>query len=144
LLQLFDVANPAEPKLLYREEIGTRGSSSQAATDHLAFNYFGEKGLLALPATVCEGGGGGRYGNDLTFSGLLVYRVSATSGFTRLGGVDHGKEGVHCRNWWTRATSLVKRSVFLDDLLVSIDEKRLKAQRLDSLGTDAADLALSP
>jgi hypothetical protein len=144
LLQLFDVTNPKDPKLLHREEIGTRGSSSEAATDHLAFNYFPEKGLLALPATVCEGGGDGRYGNQLAFSGLLLYRVSTVEGFGRLGGIDHGKAGVHCRNWWTRATSLVKRSVFLDDLVVSIGDVRLKAQRLGSLGTDVADLALSP
>jgi hypothetical protein len=144
LLQLFDVSNPTDPKLLHREEIGTRGSSSQAATDHLAFNYFAEKGLLALPATVCEGGGDGRYGNELTFSGLLVYRVSAADGFTRLGGVDHGREGVHCRNWWTRATSAVKRSVFLDDLVVSIADTKLKAQRLAKLGEDVAEVPLSP
>lgn len=144
LLQLFDVENPSDPKLLFREEIGTRGSSSEAATDHLAFNYFPEKGLLALPATVCEGGGDGRYGTDMTFSGLLLYRVSVQEGFGRLGGIDHGKEGVHCHNWWTRATSLVKRSFFLDDLVVSIAEKRLKAQRLGSLGTDVSDIELVP
>jgi hypothetical protein len=144
LLQLFDVSDPSDPKLLHREEIGTRGSSSEAATDHLAFNYFPEKGVLALPATVCEGGGDGRYGDELAFSGLLVYRVSVQDGFGRLGGIDHGKAGVHCRNWWTRATSLVKRSVFLDDLVVSIGDARLKAQRLGSLGTDVADVALAP
>jgi hypothetical protein len=144
LLQIFDVANPADPKLVHREEIGTRGSSSEAATDHLAFNYFPEKGLLAIPATVCEGGGNGRFGSEMTFSGLLLYRVSTTDGFSRLGGVDHGKEGVHCHNWWSRATSLVKRSVFLDDLVVSIAERRLKAQKLGNLGTDVADVALAP
>jgi hypothetical protein len=144
LLQLFDVTNPTDPTLLHREEIGTRGSSSQAATDHLAFNYSPENGILAIPATVCEGGGDGRYGDELAFSGLLLYRVSTVEGFGRLGGIDHGKAGVHCRNWWTRATSLVKRSVFLDDLVVSIADARLKAQRLGSLGTDVADVALTP
>jgi hypothetical protein len=142
LLQLFDVTNPTDPKLLHREEIGTRGSSSQAATDHLAFNYSPENGILAIPATVCEGGGDGRYGDELAFSGLLLYRVSTVEGFGRLGGIDHGKAGVHCRNWWTRATSLVKRSVFLDDLVVSIADARLKAQRLGSLGTDVADVVV--
>lgn len=144
LLQMFDVSEPTDPKLLFREEIGTRGSSSQAATDHLAFNYFAEKGLLALPATVCEGGGDGRYGDRLAFSGLLLYRVSTLEGFGRLGGIDHGTEGVHCHNWWTSATSLVKRSVFLDDLVVSVDDKRLKAQRLANLGGVASEVSLSP
>ncbi len=93
ILQLFDVTKPTEPALLFKEKIGTRGSSSEAATDHLAFNYFEEKKLLAIPMTECEGGGDGTYGTKLAFSGLLVYDVSIERGFKRLGGVDHGKSG---------------------------------------------------
>jgi uncharacterized secreted protein with C-terminal beta-propeller domain len=44
ILQLFDVKDPTDPRLLHQEKIGTRGSSSQAATDHLAFNYLPEHG----------------------------------------------------------------------------------------------------
>jgi hypothetical protein len=144
LLQLFDVTTPTQPKLLFREKIGSRGSSSAAATDHLAFNYFAEKGLLAVPMTVCEGGGDGRFGDTTSFSGLLVYRVSIDGGFSRLGGIEHGKKGVSCRIWWSQATSTVKRSVFLDDLVYSIATDRVKVQKLDALGTDLYDLALTP
>jgi len=49
LLQLFDVSSASEPKLLFREKIGTRGSSSEAATDHLAFNYFAENRCWLFP-----------------------------------------------------------------------------------------------
>jgi uncharacterized secreted protein with C-terminal beta-propeller domain len=59
ILQLFDVTKPTDPKLIHKEKIGTRGSSSQAATDHLAFNWFASEGLLAIPMTICEGGGDG-------------------------------------------------------------------------------------
>jgi hypothetical protein len=59
ILQLFDVTRPTEPVLLYKEKIGTRGSSSAAITDHLAFNYFDDRKLLAIPMTICEGGGDG-------------------------------------------------------------------------------------
>ena len=141
MLQLFDVTSPAEPKLLHKEEIGTRGSSSEAATDHLAINYFPDRHLFAIPATVCEGGGNGRNGNELTFSGLLVYDVSLTRGFKRLGGVDHGSAGATCSVWWSKATSVVKRSIFLDDLVYSIAENRVKVQRLSALGTDVADIS---
>src|SRR5262249_27985778 len=108
ILQLFDVKEPTDPKLIHKEKIGTRGSSSEAATNHLAFNYFAEKGLLAIPMTICEGGGDGRNGNELAFSGLLVYDVSVQRGFTRLGGVDHGTKGANCGTWWSNANSLVK------------------------------------
>jgi beta propeller domain-containing protein len=144
ILQLFDVKDPASPKLTHKETIGSRGSSSGAATDHLAFNYLAAEGLLAVPMTICEGGGDGRFGDSLTFSGLLVYDVDVERGFTRLGGVDHGAAGVDCQTWWSQAKSAVKRSIFLDDLVYSIADDRAKVQRLGGLGVDVADLPLSP
>ena len=144
ILQLFDVSKPTDPRLLHKEKIGTRGSSSAAATDHLAFNYFPEKGLLGVPMTVCEGGGEGVHGHELTFSGLYVYDVSVDRGFRRLGGIDHSRRGVSCGTWWSNATSAVKRSVFLDDLVYSIATDRVKVQRLGALGRDEADLPMTP
>ena len=144
LLQLFDVSSAKEPKLLFREKIGTRGSGSEAATDHLAFNYIAEKSLLAIPATVCAGGGPGVNGNQVTFSGLLLYDVNAQKGFTRLGGVDHGRGGVDCGGFWSHSTSAVKRSVFLDDLVYSIANDRIKVQKLSRLGVDVADMSMRP
>jgi uncharacterized secreted protein with C-terminal beta-propeller domain len=144
MLQMFDVKNPIDPKLLHKEVIGTRGSGSAAATDHLAFNYFAEQGLLAVPMTECDGA-------HTKFSGLYVYDVDVEGGFKRLGGVDHGAtNGDACRigaqmvhdTAWASSTSTVKRSVFLDDLVYSIAEKRAKVQRIDHLGVDVADLAL--
>jgi hypothetical protein len=143
LLQLFDVTKPTEPKLLHRAKLGTRGSSSEAATNHLAFNYLPERGLLAVPMTLCEGGGDGRHG-ALSFSGLVLFDVSLEKGFARLGAVDHGKPGASCSGWWSNASSQVKRSVFLDDLVWSIALDRAKVQRMSALGADVADLPLSP
>ena len=142
LLQLFDVKNPTDPRLIHKEKIGSRGSSSEAATDHLAFNYFADQGLLAIPMTICDGGGDGRNGDHLAFSGLLVYDVDLEKGFTRLGGVDHGTKNVSCGTWWSNASSAVKRSVFLDDLVYSIAGDRVKVQRMNHFGDDLADLSL--
>jgi hypothetical protein len=143
ILQLFDVSEPTKPRLLHKEKIGTRGSSSEAATNHLAFNYFAETGKLAFPMTICEGGGDGRNG-QLSFSGLLVYDVRVDTGFRRLGGIDHGLAGVDCNTWWSNATSAVQRSLFLDDLVYSIASDRVKVQRLGDLGRDLASIALVP
>jgi len=65
--------------------IGTRGSNSEALTNHLAFNYFAPKKMLALPITVCEGGGNGVYAQDLTFAGLMVFDVSLDTGISEHG-----------------------------------------------------------
>jgi uncharacterized secreted protein with C-terminal beta-propeller domain len=142
LLQLFDVSAPTEPKLLFKEKLGTRGSGSEAATDHLAFNYFGERGWLGVPATVCEGGGNGQSGT-LAFSGLLLYDVDVNTGFKRRGGIDHGERGANCNQWWSRSKSAVKRSIFLDDLVYSIADDRVKVQHMSQLGQDLADLDMT-
>jgi uncharacterized secreted protein with C-terminal beta-propeller domain len=143
ILQLFDVKDPTVPKLLHKEKIGTRGSSSEAATDHLAFNYLPSRGLLAIPMTICNGGGDGSFGDTLAFSGLVVYRVDVGTGFERLGGVDHGTKNVTCSRWWSQASSQVKRSIFLDELVYSIADDRVKVQDLEHLGHDVADLPMS-
>jgi hypothetical protein len=94
--------------------------------------------------TICEGGGDGRNGQQLAFSGLLVYDVDLEKGFTRLGGVDHGTKGANCNTWWSHASSMVKRSVFLDDLVYSIATDRVKVQRMGRFGEDLADLSMMP
>lgn len=151
MLQIFDVTDSQNPTLLHKEIIGTRGSSSEALTNHLAFNFFREKNLLGLPITVCEDSsgstGGGSYGDTLTFSGLKVYNVTSQSGFSLVGGVTHPQDPniddrSLCSNWWTRASSDVKRSVFMDDIVFSISESRIKANSLANLGQDLAEVSL--
>jgi uncharacterized secreted protein with C-terminal beta-propeller domain len=126
-LQILDVTDLENPALLHKEVIGTRGSTSDAATDHLAFNYFGALDRLAIPMVICEeSDGGGDYGDLMTFSGLLVYDVTVESGFTPLGRIPHEPaetETDHwdaCSNWWTHSNSQVKRSIFMDDYVYSI------------------------
>jgi hypothetical protein len=138
-LQVFDVADLEHPALLHREVIGTRGSTSDAATDHLAFNYFPPRDALAIPMIICEGGGDGVYGYEMTFSGLLVYRVTTADGFALLGRVSHGDAAADpysCGHWWTDSASQVKRSIFMDDYVYSVAPDVIKINRLDSLGED--------
>jgi hypothetical protein len=141
LLQVFDVSNPAQPALAHRETIGTRGSSSDALTDHFALNYFAPKNLLALPATICDGGGNGVYGT-LSFTGLLVYDVTADAGFSLRGKVAHPADDTSCGTWWSEATSDVKRSVIMDDYLFSVSDERIKVNSLSALGTDLTTITL--
>jgi hypothetical protein len=155
ILQVFDVTNPAAPTLAHKETIGTRGSSSEALADHLAFNYFAPKNLLAIPMTVCEGGdGNGNYGSQMTFSGLMVYDVTTAAGFSLKGKVAHPNttttdgssqysyDNAGCSNWWANATSEVKRSIVMDDYVFSVSSRRIKVNALGALGTDVTDLSI--
>jgi len=148
-LQIFDIADPANPVLDHYTVIGTRGSTSEATTNHLAFNYFASRGLLAIPMTICEGGDEGEYGYDMTFSGLLVYSVTADGGFTQLGGVPHAAatsgddyDSV-CGNWWTAGNSAVKRSVFMEDYVFSIAPELVNVANVSSLSDVLVSLDLT-
>jgi hypothetical protein len=150
LLQIFDVSNPAAPTLTHKERIGTRGSSSEALTNHLAFNYFKPMDLLALPMTVCEGGGtNGSYGQSLTFSGLMVYGVTAQGGFQNRGRIAHpnaangsGYDAALCSNWWTDASSTVKRSVIMDNFIYSVASDTIRIADLNNLSATVATVSL--
>lgn len=143
LLQIFDVSDPTTPTLLHKYIIGTRGSSSEALTNHLAFTWYPEYKLLALPMTICEGGDDGTYGSLLTFSGLMVFDASLELGFAEHGRVPHAiGENVSCSNWWTNATSVVKRSLFLDNFVYSISDAELKVRTVDALSTELVTVPL--
>ncbi len=146
-LQIFDVGNAGQPTLAHREVIGTRGSSSEAATNHLAFNYFASKNLLALPLVVCEGSVGWRYGR-VQFNGLAVYDVTSEAGFHYRGAVVHdnliGTPSSACASWWTRGESMVKRSLFMDDFVYSITANQIRVEAIDHLGADLAVVSLNP
>jgi uncharacterized secreted protein with C-terminal beta-propeller domain len=149
ILQIFDVSDMSNPTLTHKEVIGTRGSTSDAATNHLAFNFFRPKELLAIPMVICEGGGGSSYGSMMTFSGLMVYKVTASEGFDYLGGVAHEEAETEdtyrsaCSNWWTNSDSKVKRSVFMDDYVFSVTEDEIRVNLVSELGTDIAVVNLA-
>ncbi|HEX6767256.1 MAG TPA: beta-propeller domain-containing protein [Polyangiaceae bacterium] len=139
-IQIFDVSDLANPTLLHKTVIGTRGSGSEALMNHLAFNYFPSRGWLALPMTICEGGDDGVYGDKLTFAGLMVFDVSLEGGI-----VEHGRlpfvdpaqaagTGATCGTWWADSTSLVKRSIFMEDFAYGLSDTQLKVAQVDALG----------
>ena len=147
LLQIFDVTDLSNPTLAHKTVIGTRGSSSEALTNHLAFNLWNDK--LAVPMTICEGGGtNGMYGTNMTFSGLIVYDVSVQDGLAERGRVAHpGPNGMYtanCNNWWTNASSVVERSIFMDDYVYSVARNIMRVQDLNAMGTDVSSVSFVP
>jgi uncharacterized secreted protein with C-terminal beta-propeller domain len=146
-IQIFDVTDLANPKLAWKTVIGTRGSNSEALTNHLAFNYFAPKKMLALPITVCEGGGNGVYAQDLTFAGLMVFDISLDTGIS-----EHGRlpfldpstvsANANCDEWWTDSKSLVKRSIFMDDWIYGLSDAQLRVAALSNMSSVLQTVAL--
>jgi uncharacterized secreted protein with C-terminal beta-propeller domain len=149
MLQIFDISEPTNPVLDHNVVIGTRGTNSEATTNHLAFNYFPARDLLAIPMTICQGGDGGTYGYEMTFSGLLVYDVTTEDGFTELGGVPHAEPTsgddywAACGNWWASPNSAVKRSVFMEDYVFSIAQDLVNVASVSALSEVLVSLDLT-
>jgi uncharacterized secreted protein with C-terminal beta-propeller domain len=147
-IQIFDVADLANPKLAWKTALGTRGTGSEALSNHLAFNYFAPKKLLALPITICEGSGNGNTSTNLTFAGLMVFDVSVEKGITehgRLSFVDSPQSSAtdYCIQWWTDTKSLVKRSIFLDDFVYGLSDGQLRVANLSSMSTVLQSVSLA-
>jgi uncharacterized secreted protein with C-terminal beta-propeller domain len=147
-LQIFDISQLSAPKLLHKTTIGTRGSASDALTNHLAFNYFAAKSLLALPMTVCEGGGNGSFGDRLTFSGLMVFDVSLEKGINERGrmpfvSAEESAAVANCGSWWTGSSSAVKRSIIMDNYAIGISDTFYKASSIDALDRPLANLSIT-
>jgi uncharacterized secreted protein with C-terminal beta-propeller domain len=139
-IQIFDVTDLANPTLAWKKVIGTRGSSSEALTNHLAFNYFAPKKMLALPITVCEGGGNGTYATNMTFAGLMAFDISLDTGITehgRLPFVDASTVSAsdNCDKWWTDSKSLVKRSIFMDDFVYGLSDTQMRVAGLSAMSS---------
>ena len=157
-VQIFDVSDLAAPQLLHKTVIGTRGSGSEALMNHLAFNYYAPQQLLALPMTICEGGDDGVYGQQLTFSGLMVFDVSLEGGIVERGRMPFVETKANaaqpapvpvtgagnCGAWWTNSTSLVKRSIFMDDFALGISDTKVNAARLSALSEVVSSVSLTP
>jgi uncharacterized secreted protein with C-terminal beta-propeller domain len=147
-IQIFDVSDLANPKLAWKHVIGTRGSSSEALTNHLAFNYFAPKKMLALPITVCEGGGDGSYATNLTFAGVMAFDISLDTGISehgRLPFIDANTVAAtdSCDKWWTDSKSLVKRSIFMDDYIYGLSDTQMRVAALPAMSSVLKSLPLS-
>jgi hypothetical protein len=139
---LFDVSDLASPQLLDRVVLGTRGTESEALSDHHAFNYFADLDALAVPICLAEGGQGGPTVGDVVFGGLYVYRVTAVGGFELLGRIPTQNGPPFTCGWsgmpgwpdWGWGTSWT-RSVFIGQDAYAITPDGVWAAPLDDVNS---------
>lgn len=87
-LTIFDVSDLANPKEKFTRKVGGSGSKSEANQTHLAFTYFAQRGLLAIPVldytyNYSTGNYWDRYINQ-----LQVFKVDMKTGFSEVGAMD--------------------------------------------------------
>jgi uncharacterized secreted protein with C-terminal beta-propeller domain len=135
-MAIFDVSDVSNPIELAKYTIGDRGTESEALTNHKAILFDKEKELLVLPVTIVENktGTADYYGQEQTFQGAVVMNVSLTDGFSQRGKITHvSSEEEAKRGYYYDSTSIIRRSLFMDDVLYTISDKMIKANNLSDL-----------
>ncbi len=142
-LQIFDVSNPASPIQKFKALVGE--GFSEANHNHKAFNFYEEQGLLAFPFVSYQTG----------FSSTLeLWDVSADSGFSRRGSVDHSSLVLNDCGGWTPPIGVafadaafydncqylpqVSRGVFIDEYIYSISHGGVLVHNVGDLETPVA------
>ena len=133
-LALFDVSDVANPKEKAKFIIGTSGSDSEALRDHKAFLFDLEKNLLVMPVNEVkervydESRGYYRWN---TWQGAYVFTLTE-EGFEVKGTVTHSTEE-NSRRYYYRGLETLRRSLYMDNVLYTISEAKIKMNDLDTV-----------
>lgn len=137
-LSLFDVSDVNNPIEVYKEVIGDRGTESLANSEHKAFLFDKESGLLVLPVTVAElkPGQPKNMQGEFVFQGAYVYNLTLDGGFNLKGKVSHydtndifQKSG----EYFYGGQGQITRSLYIGDVLYTLSQSRLQLNDLNSL-----------
>ena len=141
-LSMFDVTDFANPTEIFTRKLGSASASSEALYEHKAFNFFEEKGLLAVPfADYYSDWSGNNYWSSFR-SEIRVFSVDTVQGFTPKGSLSMSDiyETQNNRNWSSYWTPWVKRSVIADEFVYAISDAGIKTAHVDALGTTTASV----
>jgi len=140
-LSLFDVSDISNPKETSKYEIGDRGTDSYALRDHKAVLFDKEKNLLVIPVLVAEIDHSKyssvekwQYG-DYVFQGAFVFNISSETGFKLKGTVTHlnNSNDMLKSGYYYSSPYDIKRSLYMDDNLYTISDKKIKITKLSDL-----------
>lgn len=118
-LSLFDVSDPAAPRLVQQLTIGGFGSYSDVSNDHRAFTLLESGRLLAIPARLTpEDADMGWSEPEAT---VLCFRVDAASGFAALGRLNqtYGRSKAAYLPW--------QRGAFIGETMYAVNPDGVRA-----------------
>jgi hypothetical protein len=136
-LQVFDVSDLPNPRLVHTHVAGTRSTFSEAEYEHKAFNYFPSRALLAIPT---QGSGPSR----LYRSSLEVFRVRTAEGIEPLGSVDHSDLNREASGRPRPYFPSVRRSILMEDYVYSISGGGVKVSPVGDLSATVAVVPFPP
>jgi len=138
-ISLFDVSDVEVPKEIAKYEIGDRGTDSPILSDHKAFLFDKSKSLLVIPVTVAEinpakypsGVPPNAYG-DFVWDGAYVFHISLEEGLVLRGRITHLESNSELlkSGYWYHSQYSVKRSLYIDYVLYTISNSKIKMNSL--------------
>jgi inhibitor of cysteine peptidase len=147
-IALFDVSDVANPREMYKVEIGDRGTDSYALNDQKAFLFDRQKNLLVLPVLLAEmtpeqKASPGRQANDYgqyTYQGAYVYDISLAGGIRLRGRITHLSDPSELTGdyYYYDSKDAVTRSLYIGNSLYTISEVEVKINNLDNLAEQAS------
>lgn len=140
-LSLFDVSDVSNPKEMFNEIIGTRGTTSELLTNHKALLFDKEKNLLAFPITITEAGSKNSSGApeniNTVFSGGIVYSIDLLNGFRLKGKVTHYESDDVFLNsgeyFYGQPERNIQRMIYIGDYLYSISPDFVRSYTLSTV-----------
>jgi hypothetical protein len=131
-IELFDVSDPAAPKLLSKTSLGS-GSSTQVQYDHHAFLYWPATNLAVLPiqvyaVTTTVLVPGLPVSSSQPFDGAIGYRVTG-SGISEVAPI--------VQDQVNGSVPTIERSIVIGDQLYTISDLGVMASSLDTLARQA-------
>lgn len=140
-IALFDVSDVSNPKELFKETIGDRGTDSPLLDNHKALLFSREKNLLAFPVSVAEirddtpnKDEAWAYGS-FAFQGVYVYNLDLAGGFRLKGKITHltDEDIKMAGNSWYRSGRNIDRALYIGSTLYTLSQSEIRANDLSTL-----------
>jgi len=141
-ISLFDVSNVSNPVEIDKEIIGHRGTDSPVLWDHKAFLFDKPRNLLVIPVLVAEvdeseypeGVPSWAYGEPV-WQGAYVFHVSPDVGLNLTGRITHIENLADLEQdyHYFYSSFSVERSLYIDDVLYTISDAKIKMNNLENL-----------
>ncbi|MBT3363273.1 MAG: hypothetical protein HN929_06670 [Chloroflexi bacterium] len=135
-IALFDVSDISNPQQISVYEIGDRGTESPALHDHKAFLLDTERNVMIIPVSIAEvysGNNAEWWNSQYVWQGAMVFDISPEDGIDLKGGISHYSEGLPENYYGYNGGYDVKRSLYIDDVLYTMSDGKMKMNDFDSL-----------
>ncbi len=142
-ISLFDVTDVSNPVEIDKLEIGDRGTDSPVLRDHKAFLFDRTRNLLVMPileasvnvSAYPEGVPSWAYGEPV-YQGAYVFNISVDNGLQLKGRVTHIEDPAELEEYYYYyyySPFFVIRSLYIDDVLYTISNAKIKMNNLENL-----------